>query len=258
MLMPRRTIAMYEACLENTVAVAEGQYGITLQVPLLSIDFEKAAVTAFRNVFGYNVRIEACHFHLCKSITRRVSLLGLQRRYRQNDNFSLSIRMLAALAYVPVDEVPRLFRIVAREIGLQGGELVEYFKNTYVRGPPILNGLRGRPQHAQPAFPPAIWNCFDRFTNDMATTNNAVEAWHRRLDSVLPRAHPRIWAFLEKLKEEQRHTEGEIIRAEFGEPPRTKRRSVAQRAMRLRAIVDNAAGVYDVNYLRAVARNFTF
>ena len=78
------------------------------------------------------------------------------------------------------------------------------------------------------------------------------------MDHIIPRAHHRIWTFLEKLKAEQRNTEADFERAEFGEPPRKKRRSFTLRTDRLRGIIQNAGGVYDVNYLRAIAHNFAF
>lgn len=190
MLLPRKTIAMYTACLENLVSVAYGQYGIKLVVQILSIDFERAAVQAFRNVFGENIQIQACHFHLCKSIMRSVARVGLQRLYRQNEDFAMKIRMIAALAYVPTKHVRRLFRLVSQEVGQRGVQLLEYFEKTYVQGSLIHNGLPGRPHRALAVFPPSLWNCYASFNNDMATTNNSAEAWHRRIENIIPVAHP--------------------------------------------------------------------
>lgn len=255
-LMTRKTRALYEACLENVVGIAIGQFSIELEVQILSVDFEEAAISAFRHVFGENIRIQACHFHLCKAVQRQVGHLGMLRRYRQDADLALRIRMLPALAYVPPAQVSRLFRLVAQDIQQDAGALVHYFKSTYVEGAPVRNGRPGRPLRAPPRYPPKMWNCSANFDDGMATTNNALEGWNRRFNSLVARAHPSIWRFLEKLKEEQEHTDAEAIRAEYGEPPKKKRRSVTQRANRLRSIIHNAAGVYDIQFLRSVAHNF--
>jgi hypothetical protein len=91
----------------------------------------------------------------------------------------------------------------------------------------------------------------------MATTSNIVEGWNNRFNSFVARSHPRIWRFIAKLKKEQEHTVGELVHAEYGEPPTKRRRSVTQRALRLRGIIENAAGVCDLNFLRSVAHNFS-
>ena len=77
------------------------------------------------------------------------------------------------------------------------------------------------------------------------------------MNHLIPRRRPRLWAFLEKVKQEQQHTESEVARIEVGEPPPKKRRSVRRRAERLHRIIRRARGVYDVAYLRTVAHNFT-
>ena len=103
-----------------------------------------------------------------------------------------------------------------------------------------------------------MWNCSASFNDGMATTNNAVESWNARFNRLVGRAHPRLWRFIEKLKQEQEHTGAEIVRAEHGEPPGRKRRSVTLHQNRLHDIVDNAtaAGAYDVPLLRSVVHNF--
>ena len=61
-----------------------------------------------------------------------------------------------------------------------------------------------------------------------------------------------------KLREEQRNTEAQLERIEHGELPERRRRVVEQRWNRLRSIIDRAHNVYDLNYVRTVAHNFTF
>jgi hypothetical protein len=85
------------------------------------------------------------------------------------------------------------------------------------------------------------------FIEGGACTNNISEGWNNRLSTLVPRAHPSISLLLEKLKLEQEHTETVLERAEIGEPPKKKRRGFAARQDRLRTIIENANGNYNVN-----------
>ncbi len=158
-----------------------------------------------------------------------------------------------------------MFTLLMPKLDRPALRLVYYFARTYVQFAGVANanaqqqtGQRGRPRRTPATFPPPVWNCFDRFNNELATTNNAVEAWHQRLSHLIPRRRPRLWAFLEKMKQEQQRTESEVVRFEAGDSANPKRRSVTVRADRLHRIIREARGVYDLRYLRRVAHNFSF
>ena len=63
-------------------------------------DLEHAIINAFRSEFP-NVSQSGCFYHFSQCICRQVQEHGLQTDYTQED-FSLFIRMLAAVAFVPV------------------------------------------------------------------------------------------------------------------------------------------------------------
>ena len=45
-------------------------------------------------------------------------------------------------------------------------------------------------------FHPAMWNVAELFEHDLPTTNNHVEAWHRRLQTLIAIDHPSFYAYL--------------------------------------------------------------
>jgi len=48
-------------------------------------------------------------------------------------------------------------------------------------------------------FHPAMWNVAELFEHDLSTTNNHVEAWHRRLQTLIAIDHSSFYASLHKL-----------------------------------------------------------
>ena len=198
MFMTRRTQVMYVAMLSKLVELACEKYNITLTARLLSTDFEIASMNAFTEVFP-NVTVSACHFHLCQSIIRRVNELGLKTTYKEDEEFATHVRMLMALAFVPIDQVPAAFACVRASWPGTGVELATYFDSTYVNGP-IIRGSGASAVHRSPLFAPSVWNGVKRFASGFPTTNNHVEAWHRRLQSLIIVDHPSFYTCLHKLR----------------------------------------------------------
>jgi len=75
--------------------------------------------------------------------------------------FATKVRMLMALAFLPVQDVPAGFEIIKSSMPDVGMELVQYFDSTYVNGPP-QRGTTGAPGYRAPMFRPAIWNMSQR------------------------------------------------------------------------------------------------
>ena len=58
------------------------------------------------------LQVSGCYYHLCSNIWKHVQDFGLQIRYMADEEFALTIRMLAALAFVPPNDVIDLFNAV--------------------------------------------------------------------------------------------------------------------------------------------------
>jgi hypothetical protein len=71
----------------------------------ISVDFEKAVHQAIRVVFGDEVRIQGCFYHLTQSTWRKIQSLGLTAHYRADEDFRLFCGHLDALAFLPTAEV---------------------------------------------------------------------------------------------------------------------------------------------------------
>ena len=148
-LLPNKTRTTYDRVLveiKRLVPAADPTVILT--------DFESAALTAFCNAFPA-ARVTGCYFHLSQSILRKINEIGLKVEYETNDAVRDSIRCLAALAHIPVDDITDTFDDLVESMPATEhmDELLSYFEHTYIRG----RRLRGRDDNYGPSlFSP--WN----------------------------------------------------------------------------------------------------
>ncbi|KAL4126674.1 hypothetical protein QTP88_010883 [Uroleucon formosanum] len=55
-------------------------------------------------------RYKGLFFHLCQSIWRHIELNGLQSNYSNDSDYALNLRKLAALAYIPENDVVSAYK----------------------------------------------------------------------------------------------------------------------------------------------------
>ena len=91
-----------------------------------------------------------------------------------------------------------------------------------------------------------------------AKTNNSVEGWNRRFSSLIGADHPSLWKFIEKLKQEQSHTEFRLNQAAAGALPPAKRVKYRDLDARLTNIVSEFGTISLADYLAGIALNISF
>ena len=99
-----------------------------------------------------NVEIKGCLFHLSSKIWKHIQSVGLQDRYNEDSEFSLPLRMLAALTFVPENNVTQCFSqvcdIIPQVYAGDCEQILNYFENHYngrfrrnaPRKTPVFNG----------------------------------------------------------------------------------------------------------------------
>ena len=65
-----------------------------------------------------------------------------------------------------------------------------------------------------------LWNMYNRTTQSSIRTNNAAEAYHRRIGAVFQCAHPTLWVFLQKLVDEENSIHATVLQIKAGQPPK--------------------------------------
>lgn len=214
----------------------------------ITIDFEAAAINAFSAHFP-SASIHGCFYHLCQSLWRRVQQSGLTEQYRTDVQLRTAIKMLAALSFLPVDQVGDGFDDVQRAMPPQGMQIVEYFEDNYV-GRLTQEGRRA------PRFPCALWNNRVRIQSGLPRTNNNVKGWHSAFNRAIGAHHLNIYKFLHQLQLEQNKNEVAIARLIAGSEPPTRARKYVLIDQRLRRLVDwFSAGTSRLDFLFSVSHS---
>ena len=217
-------------------------------------DFENAAQNAFRQAYP-TANIKGCLFHLCQSVQRKIVELGLKTEFVTNAEFNILVKSLAALAFVPEQDVLDIFMELVDTFpeidGIQ--EMITYFEITYVQGRD-----RGQGRGRGPArYPPQIWNHFEDPADNVPRTTNAVEGYHNGLNSLFLSQHPSMWKLLEGLNKDmalQKKVYADNLAAN-NPPSRPKYQNLAER---LSAKINTYETSPDkLSYLRAVAHIFS-
>ena len=98
----------------------------------IMIDFEQACINAIIRVFPH-AAVYGCHFHLCKSIFRHIQSEGLQQRYMENEDFRTNMRMICALAFVPLADIVTSFEALSLHCtDDQEHIILDYFETNYI------------------------------------------------------------------------------------------------------------------------------
>jgi len=72
------------------------------------VDFKRACMNAARAAFSC-AEVKGCYFHLCQSLIRKVNSVGLKREFDTDTDVKKLINSMAALSFVPVNDVRKVF-----------------------------------------------------------------------------------------------------------------------------------------------------
>jgi len=198
------------------------------------------------------VIIHGCFYHLTQNIYRKIQSAGLQERYQNDDDLSLSLRMLPALAFVPTIKVIHAFETLQDSMSEELAAVTDYFEDNYI-GP-----LRRQRQRASPTFAINFWNVHDRVENELPRTNNAVEGWNRKMQSAVGCHHPNIWRFIGILKREFGLNHAKMDQLNGGHLPPPQKKKYKDCNARIVHVVRDFAHRDVLDYLKGIANNINF
>lgn len=217
----------------------------------ITTDFEPTMIKAVRTEFD-SVNLYGSFFNLGHCLYKKVCAFDLKEKYNTDAHFSLSIRMLLALAFVPTELVYDVFGALVDEAVYPQEALpvVDYFEDTWLGRPSIRNSRR------PPIFDLKMWSCFDRMQQGLPETNNAIEIWHRAFLHQVSANRPTIWTFLEALKREQSLNEINIEKLLSGMEREINTKECRISAKQLKKLTESFhEHTSIVDYLCAVAHN---
>lgn len=232
-LLSHKTEKCYITFLEIVKRQAINRLNFRLNPRIIMTDFERTAMKAIKKVFPCSLN-KLCFFHLNQSIWRHIQSAGLVTRYTKDPSFAHQMRHIGALAFLEPTEITDAFDIIKNEvIPEEAQRVITWFSEYYVNGSARVSEcvssrmtLKQRP----PMFPPQMWSIHDSLMSYVPLSQNALESWHNRWNSLLGRRKWNIFRTITEFKKEQHNTDCIIECLNSSEPmPKRKRLQSAYR-----------------------------
>ena len=90
-----------------------------------------------------------------------------------------------------------------------------------------------------PLFSPDFWSVADNINNAFPRTQNSVEAWHRRWETIVGCAHVSVFKIIQEIQKEQNRVELEIESIVRGAPRLAQRRQHYMRETRIQTVFND-------------------
>lgn len=202
-LLTSKATYQYATVLHAITSAAEELHIAGCEPRRIMTDFEQAIINACSETFE-NCCVSCCFFHLGQSMYRKIQATGLQQAYQDADNEQVRTQahMILALAFVPVADVPSVFRKLSESAIPDLLPVMKYFEETYI-------GIKaqGRRAAKPPTYPVELWNQREAALAGEHKTNNVSEGWHNRFRLLVGKNHPDLFSLLQEIQKEQADTE---------------------------------------------------
>ena len=125
---------------------------------------------------------------------------------------------------MPPSEIPAAFDQIKPLLLSNAIEVVQYFEDYYVHGR-VWQELRNESLVCSPSlFPPTLWSVHELVEHGHPRTQNTVEAWHCRWNTLIGRVYVGIYTIIEEMRKEQQQTNIQIENIIRGEPQSSENR----------------------------------
>jgi MULE transposase domain/FLYWCH zinc finger domain len=255
-LMSSKSEECYRMLFQDLIDFSD-ECNIDLQPQFVLTDFEIAAIKAIRAEF-HGVQNKGCHFHLSQNIYRKVQEFGLTTQYGDDENFSLLIRHIPALAFLPYNEIPAAFDELRTIMPEEADRIMEWFEIYYIRGRIRRTTRSGIVFRTEPLFPPLLWSVTENIEFTFPRTQNFVEAWHRRWGTLVGRAHVGVFKIINEIQKEQSQVQLNIESILRGAPRPSQRRRDREREIRIQTVYNDQENREVIDFLRGIAHNLSF
>ena len=164
---------------------------------------------------------------MSQSIYCKVQAFGLATQYASDENFSLFIKHIPALAFLPYNKILAAFdelkSNIPPDMPPEVNELMDWFEVYYIREKIICILRNGNVVRSNSLFSPSLWSITENIEYTFPRTQNSVETWHRRWEILVGRAHVGLFKIIKELQNEQHQIESNI-ESIFRGVPRSKQR----------------------------------
>ncbi|CAG8519713.1 8029_t:CDS:2, partial [Scutellospora calospora] len=221
------------------------EHDIDLCPQVVLTDFESAVINAIQLEFD-NVQHKG------------IQTSGLAIRYGTDENFSILIRHIPALAFLPHNEIPAAFDELKTHIPAEANDIIKWFEEYYVHGKIRRVHRNGTEIRSEPLFPPKFWSVCNNMEFAFPRTQNSVEGWHRRWETLVNCAHAGVFKIIKEIQKEQTNVEVSIEAVLRGAPRPQQRKHIVEHEQRIQVVFNDRDNWSLMEYLRGIAHNVYF
>ncbi|CAF1202206.1 unnamed protein product [Rotaria sp. Silwood1] len=254
-LMSVKSETLYQRLFQELNEWAE-ENGLELKPDFVLTDFEKASINAVKSEFP-SAKSKGCHFHLGHNVYRQIQDAELTKKACKRSDFGLLIRHIPALAFLRPLEIPDGFDAVKTLLPSDAEPIIQWFENNYVCGRVKRTFRNGTVQRHDSLHPPEMWSVFDNTEFAFSRSQNKVEAWHRRWETLIARPHVGIFTMIKQIQKKQNQVEMAIEQSMRGESARKKRKEDVNREIRIQNIIADRDNRSTIDFLRGIAHNLS-
>lgn len=205
-------------------------------------DFEKAIISSTKFFFP-NTNVKGCLFHFGQILWRKIQKEGMKKLYGNSVSFSLEIRMIKSLAFVPEDEVNSYYLELKENFEhRESKKFGNWFEKNYLM------------TRNQSLYSPVFWtvNQNKPGTEYFPRTQNSVEAWHRRLKVVVGKRHAGLYKLIGDLSKEMIMSKMQVEKIKSGNHIR-KKISIIQKSKKIEKIIKKRRMMGKLDFLKRIA-----
>jgi len=111
---------------------------------------------------------------------------------------------------------------------------------------------------SEPLFPPSLWSVTENIEYTFPRTQNSVEAWHRRWETLVGRPHVGLFKIIKELQNEQHQIESNIELILRGVPRPKQRKHDREHESRVQVVYNDRENRPVLEFLRGMAYNISF
>lgn len=218
-------------------------------------DFELAVINVIKIEFP-DATHNGCLFHFGQNIWRKIQSCHLATKYGKDSDFSLKLRHMISLAYLPPEEILEAFTMLKDNVFPEEAEaVVEYLEKYYVVGKihSRVTETGVSVTKTSPIFPPTLWSVHRSNTLHLPRTQNKIEAWHRRWNGLLSQTRFGVYTTIQYMQKEQMSTNHAIEKGNASVEKTPPRKKGLRRFNAIERICENKTKMNTLDFLRAIA-----
>ncbi|CAG8540062.1 726_t:CDS:2 [Gigaspora rosea] len=223
----------------SIASIRDRAYETNDQLPQI---IQNTIINIPKEIYPYILSQNALRVRIKRVRRRKIQESKLSTCYGLDKNFSIKLRQLFALAFLPSREIPAAFKELKKNISTDAKDGSRTLINTSC---------------SPPLFPLQMWSMHDSMETGILRTQNIVEAWYRRWENLVGRPHVGVYIIIEEFQKEQQKVEHQVEAVIHGAQHLASKKETIEREQRFNTIISNRENFILIEFLHGIAHNLS-